>query len=136
MTVNTQPLPGHETQSKEMNCPACGRFVGAVSKCPYCGAKVEKRMSLVAIRWAAVLLATIGLFLLYMMAKHREIPVVMLGNIKPTMNFGQIRVIGQVDSDARRAGSRSRSMQARAKSSELFATQAETPSSRQSSYPR
>ena len=100
MTENKQALPGHETQSDEMNCPNCKRFVGAVSKCPYCGTKVEKRMSLVAIRWAAVLLATLGLFLLYLMAKHREIPVVMLGNIKPTMNFGQIRVVGQVD-DAR-----------------------------------
>ena len=101
MTENKQALPGHETQSQEMNCPSCGRFVGAVTKCPYCGAKVEKRMSLVAIRWAAVLLATLGLFLLYLMAKHRDIPVVMLGNIQPTMNFGQIRVVGQVDSDAR-----------------------------------
>ena len=101
MTENKQALPGHETQSNEMNCPACGRFVGAVTKCPYCGSKVEKRMSLVAIRWAAVLLSTIGLFLLYLMAKHRDIPVVMLGDIKPTMNFGQIRVVGQVDSDAR-----------------------------------
>ena len=101
MTENKQALPGHETQSSEMNCPACGRFVGAVTKCPYCGSKVEKRMSLVAIRWAAVLLSTLGLFLLYLMAKHRDIPVVMLGNIKPTMNFGQIRVVGQVDSDAR-----------------------------------
>lgn len=101
MTENKQALPGHETQSNEMNCPACGRFVGAVTKCPYCGSKVEKRMSLVAIRWAAVLLSTIGLFLLFLMAKYRDIPVVMLGNIKPTMNFGQIRVVGQVDSDAR-----------------------------------
>lgn len=101
MTDNKQTLPGHETQSEEMNCPNCGRFVGAVSKCPYCGSKVEKRMSLVATRWAAVLLATIGLFLLYLMAKHREIPVVPLGEVKPTMNFGQIRIVGQVVSDAR-----------------------------------
>lgn len=101
MTENKQALPGHETQSDEMNCPACGRFVGAVTKCPYCGSKVEKRMSLVATRWAAVLLSTIGLFLLFLMAKHREIPVVLLGDIQPTMNFGQIRVVGQVDSDAR-----------------------------------
>ena len=101
MTENKQALPGHETQSNEMNCPACGRFVGAVTKCPYCGSKVEKRLSLVATRWAAVLLSTVGLFLLFLMAKHRDIPVVMLGNIKPTMNFGQIRVVGQVDSDAR-----------------------------------
>ena len=39
MTVNKEALPGHETQSSEMNCPSCGRFVGAVTKCPYCGAK-------------------------------------------------------------------------------------------------
>ncbi len=101
MTDNKQTLPGHETQSVEMNCPNCGRFVGAVTKCPYCGSKVEKRMSLVATRWAAVLLATIGLFLLYLMAKHREIPVVQLGDVKPTMNFGQIRIVGQAVSDAR-----------------------------------
>ena len=107
MTENKEALPGHETQSTEMNCPSCGRFVGAVTKCPYCGAKVEKRMSLVATRWAAVLLSTVGLFLLFLMAKHRQIPVVMIGNIQPTMNFGQVRIIGQVDSDARpfRSGS-------------------------------
>jgi DNA/RNA endonuclease YhcR with UshA esterase domain len=96
-----EALPGHETQSHEMNCPKCGRFVGAVTKCPYCGSKVEKRMSLIGLRWAAILLATIGLFLLFLMAKHRDVPVVMLGNIQPTMNFGQIRVIGQVETDAR-----------------------------------
>ena len=101
MTDNQQALPGHETQSDEMNCPSCGRFVGAVTKCPYCGSKVEKRMSLVAIRWAAVLLSTVGLFLLFLMAKHREIPLVKLGEVKPTMNFAQIRVEGVVDSDAR-----------------------------------
>lgn len=94
-------LPGHETQSDEMNCPACGRFVGAVGKCPYCGAKVAKRMSLTATRWAAVLLATVGLFLLYLMARYREVPVVQLGSIEPTMNFGQIRVVGTVASDAK-----------------------------------
>ena len=94
-------LPGHETQSEEMNCPACGRFVGAVGKCPYCGAKVAKRMSLTATRWAAVLLATVGLFLLYLMARYREIPVVELGKIEPTMNFGQIRVVGTVATDAK-----------------------------------
>lgn len=96
-----EALPGHETQSDEMNCPSCGRFVGAVTKCPYCGAKVSKRMSLTATRWAAVLLATIGLFLLYLMAKNREIPVVQLGKIEPTWNFGLIRVEGTVATDAR-----------------------------------
>ena len=101
MTDNKQALPGHETQSNEMNCPSCGRFVGTVTKCPYCGAKVEKRISLMATRWAAVLLATIGLFLLWWMAVKREIPVVKLDEVQPTMNFAQIRIEGTVKSDAR-----------------------------------
>lgn len=96
-----RPLPGHETQSGEMACPKCGRFVGAATKCPYCGAKVEKRMSLVAIRWAAVLLSTVGLVLLYWMAKTREPELVRIGDIETTMNFGLVRLSGEVRNDAR-----------------------------------
>ena len=80
-----QPLPGHETQSDEMACPKCGRFVGAATKCPYCGAKVEKRMSLVALRWAAVLLSTVGLVLLWLMARTREPELVRIGDIEATL---------------------------------------------------
>lgn len=95
-------LPGHETQKlDEMNCPSCGRFVGAKIHCPYCGAKVAKRMSLVAVRYAAVLLATIGLACLWAMAKFHDTPVVKIGDISPTMNFAQIRVDGTADSDVR-----------------------------------
>ena len=96
-----QPLPGHETQSDEMACPKCGRFVGAATKCPYCGAKVEKRMSLVAIRWAAVLLSTVGLFLLYLMARSREPERIRIGDIETTMNFGVVRLSGEVRNDPR-----------------------------------
>ena len=96
-----QPLPGHETQSDEMACPKCGRFVGAATKCPYCGAKVEKRMSLVAIRWAAVLLSTVGLFLLYLMARSREPERIKIGDIETTMNFGVVRLSGEVRNDPR-----------------------------------
>jgi hypothetical protein len=98
---NHKPLPGHETQSAEMNCPACGRFVGAVTKCPYCGAKVTKRISLVATRWAAVLLATVGLVLLYFMARSREPATIQIGDIEPTMNFGSVRIVGAVKNDAK-----------------------------------
>jgi len=95
-------LPGHETQKlDEMNCPSCGRFVGAKTHCPYCGAKVAKRMSLVAVRYAAVLLATIGLVCLWAMAKFHDTPVVKIGDLEPTMNFAQIRIDGVADSDMR-----------------------------------
>lgn len=96
-----QPLPGHETQSDEMVCPKCGRFVGAATKCPYCGAKVEKRMSLVALRWAAVLLSTVGLVLLWLMARTREPELVRIGDIEATMNFGVVRLAGEVRNDPR-----------------------------------
>ena len=96
-----QPLPGHETQSDEMACPKCGRFVGAATKCPYCGAKVEKRMSLVALRWAAVLLSTVGLVLLWLMARTREPELVRIGDIEATMNFGVVRLAGEVRNDPR-----------------------------------
>ena len=96
-----RPLPGHETQSAEMACPACGRFVGAAVKCPYCGAKVAKRMSLVALRWAAVLLATVGLVLLYLMARTREPELIRIGDIETTMNFGVVRLAGEVKNDPR-----------------------------------
>lgn len=94
-------LPGHETQSSEMMCPSCGRFVGAVTKCPYCGSKVTKRMSLMATRWAAILLSTVGLFLLYLMARSHEPATVQIGDIATTMNFGNVRIVGQVKADAK-----------------------------------
>ena len=84
-----------------MACPACGRFVGAAVKCPYCEAKVEKRMSLVALRWAAVLLSTLGLVLLWLMAKTREPELVRIGEIETTMNFGVVRLVGEVRNDPR-----------------------------------
>ena len=100
-TPEARPLPGHETQSDEMACPKCGRFVGAATKCPYCGAKVEKRMSLVALRWAAVLLSTVGLVLLWLMARTREPELVRIGDIEATMNFGVVRLAGEVRGDPR-----------------------------------
>ena len=100
-TPGARPLPGHETQSDEMACPKCGRFVGAATKCPYCGAKVEKRMSLVALRWAAVLLSTVGLVLLWLMARTREPELVRIGDIEATMNFGVVRLAGEVRNDPR-----------------------------------
>jgi len=94
-------LPGHEEQPDDITCASCGRFVGALSKCPHCGAKVNKRLSVRATRYAAVLLAVIGLALLYWMSVTAPIQTIKIGDIKPTMNFAFIRVEGTVSSDAR-----------------------------------
>lgn len=100
-TPGARPLPGHETQSDEMSCPKCGRFVGAATKCPYCGAKAGKRLSLVALRWSAVLLSTVGLVLLWLMARTREPERVAIGDIETTMNFGVVRLSGTVRGEPR-----------------------------------
>jgi len=99
--MNQASLPGQDSQPEDIHCTECGHFVGALTRCPKCGAPVHKRLSLKALRYAAVLLATVGLGLLYLMVTHREIPLVKIGELKPTMNFAYVRIAGTVSSDAR-----------------------------------
>lgn len=99
--MTSSELPGQAEQPAEITCPLCGQFVGALTRCPRCGARVEKRMSVRVFRYAAVLLGTMGLALLYAMVKHREIPIVKVGEIKPTMNFAYVRIAGRVVSEPR-----------------------------------
>jgi DNA/RNA endonuclease YhcR with UshA esterase domain len=60
-----------------------------------------KRLSLRVFRWTSVLLATVGLALLYAMAVHRDLPLVKVGEIRPTMNFAFVRIAGRVVDDTR-----------------------------------
>lgn len=99
--MSGSPLPGHEQQPDEIMCSSCGRFVGALTRCPHCGARVQKRLSIRVCRYAALVLGTVGLGLLYLMTTHREIPLVRIGDIRPSMNFAYVRVVGTVSSDAR-----------------------------------
>ncbi len=99
--MTDKPLPGHDKQPDEIICSSCGRFVGALTRCPHCGASVHKRMSVRVTRHAALVLGVVGLILLYLMATHKELTVVKIGDIKPTMNFAAVRIIGTVSSDAR-----------------------------------
>ncbi len=101
MFMSEKSLPGQKEQPPEAVCSHCGRYVGPVSKCQYCGAPVRTRISLRFFRWAAVLLATVGLGLLYFMSIRKEVPLVQIGNIKNTMNFAYIHVEGRVPSAAR-----------------------------------
>jgi hypothetical protein len=58
-------------------------------------------MSLLALRWAAILLSTVGLVLLWLMAKTREPERIRIGDIEATMNFGVVRLSGEVRGDPR-----------------------------------
>ncbi len=97
----SETLPGHAEQGGGIACPSCGAFVGALPRCPRCGARPDGRASLKVFRLAAVLLATAGLGILLLMARHREIPLVEVVEITQTMNFAYVRVAGHVVGEPR-----------------------------------
>ncbi len=83
-------------ENSTANCPVCERYIGPVSVCPYCNAKNRQSPIIQTIRIVAVLLATVGLFMLYMTARHREPPLIAIENITPAMNFAHVHIVGAV----------------------------------------
>jgi len=84
------------TVSPSAHCPSCGRFVGPQQVCPYCGASVSQRLSLRFFRYGAVILALVGLALLWVAARSTEIPVTQIQDIGSTMNWAYVRLQGTV----------------------------------------
>ena len=78
------------------HCPSCGRFVGPYETCPYCGARQAPRLSLRAVKWAALILATVGLALLWITAVRLPLPHISIGQASATMNFAYVEIAGQV----------------------------------------
>jgi DNA/RNA endonuclease YhcR with UshA esterase domain len=99
--MSSTALPGHTEQPQEILCASCGRFVGALPRCPHCGARVAARLSVRFFRYAALFLGVVGLLLLYLMARAREVPQIQIGHIRPTMNFAFVRVAGEVTGEPR-----------------------------------
>ena len=77
-------------------CPVCERFIGPADTCPYCQEESAKSPVLKALRLASLILGVGGLLLLFYTSTHKEIPVVPIDTIKPTMNFAYIRIRGRV----------------------------------------
>ncbi len=80
----------------ETLCPSCGKFVGAYEKCPYCGTALQKRMSIIFFKRAALVLAIGGLALLWFTATKIKIPVVRIADINARMNNAVVEVKGKV----------------------------------------
>ena len=77
-------------------CPSCDRFIGTKDVCPYCDADSAKSPLLKHLRYAALILALLGLGLLYLMSIRREIPLTRIEEITPMMNFAYVRIAGKV----------------------------------------
>ena len=87
------PVPGH--------CLICGRYAGPLETCPYCGEAMPGRLRLRVFRVAAAVIVVAGLLLLYLAAARRHAPLVSIGELRPSMNFGVVRVRGAVESAPR-----------------------------------
>jgi len=77
------------------HCPSCGRYVGPYEACPTCGARLTRRLSIRAMKVAAVVLATAGLAVFWFAATRAQAPLVQIGQVGPTMNLGYVRVQGR-----------------------------------------
>jgi hypothetical protein len=86
-------------ESLSGKCPSCERFIGPADACPYCGTDSAKSPLLRGLRWAALLLAVLGVLFLYLMSVRRELPRVRIGDLAPAMNFARVRVAGTVERD-------------------------------------
>jgi DNA/RNA endonuclease YhcR with UshA esterase domain len=76
------------------HCPSCGRYVGPYPACPYCGARLSGRISLWIVKITAILLATVGLAILWFAATRAEVPLVQIGQAGATMNMAYVRLQG------------------------------------------
>jgi len=77
-------------------CPSCGRFVGAYEKCPYCGAELKKRMSLVMWKKISVFGTLLGLGIMWFAATQMDPQEVQIGEIQETYNNAQVTLQGVV----------------------------------------
>lgn len=79
-----------------VQCAGCGRFVGAEERCPYCGTRAHKRLSVRVVRYGAIVLAVAGLFAVWMVARSSNVPVVRVSDVGGTMNWAFVQVGGVV----------------------------------------
>jgi RecJ-like exonuclease len=77
-------------------CPTCDRYIGPVATCPYCDSPSARPVRFAALRAISILLALTGLVLLYAMVTNREIPLIDVADIRPSMNYAYVRITGDL----------------------------------------
>ncbi len=67
---------------------------------PIYGPQVKRPLRVRVLQIASLVLAVVGLILLYLYSVNRDIPTVRVADITPTMNFAYVKVSGNVTRDA------------------------------------
>ncbi len=87
-------------REEEVICPSCRRYVGTFERCPYCGARVPKRLAFRMLKWGGLAVAVFGILFLYVDLHSANLvvkvpPTIELGEIEPTMNMAQVYLRGK-----------------------------------------
>lgn len=78
------------------HCSKCGRYIGPVEKCPYCGAKVTRPSTLMAVKYGSLVFAIVGTLLFWQMGVIMGFPSHDINEIDKSMNYARITVNGTV----------------------------------------
>ncbi|MBN1248174.1 MAG: hypothetical protein JXC32_10990, partial [Anaerolineae bacterium] len=93
---HTLPTASPAQPAPPAHCGSCGRFIGPYDRCPYCGARTGQRLALRTVKLTAVGLGTLGLALLWWLARSVEIPTISVHEASSLMNFGYVRLSGHI----------------------------------------
>ena len=74
--------------------------LGGGENYPVYGSQFKRPLKIRILRYASLVLAFAGLVLLYLYSVNRDIPLVKIGDITPTMNFAYVCMAGEVTRDA------------------------------------
>ena len=78
-------------------CPSCKRFVGPFDECPFCDTPIIRRLSTKLLRYAALIIAILGMFGLVIYSTYFfTAPEVKIKDISPTNNFAVLKISGKV----------------------------------------
>lgn len=90
-----------EQYHAETHCQSCGRFVGTETRCPYCQAETQKRLSIRVFKVISVIISTLGLLMLLFYARNVQTPEVRISELGPLSNFAHVRIVGYAAQDAK-----------------------------------
>ncbi len=78
------------------SCPSCGRDPGPNDICSYCGADIKRRMKIRTFGIASIVIAIVGLIVLWFFATHAPIARLKIDQIQSTSNYAYAQIEGAV----------------------------------------
>lgn len=79
---------------RDVNCPYCGNYIGALDYCEICHREIKRELS--HMRKYFLIVAVVGLSFLIVLARLTPVHVIEIGKISPTNNYGVVKIIGRI----------------------------------------